>query len=152
MRYAGLLLAAALSTTAYAHDEGHGPHLTDQPPQGGVLTAVVEAKDAKLGPKAALVYKAELVRSEDGTVRVTLYDRDLKALDVSKFDGKGEATLIVEKKNKTTTKKFPLRFEDGSFVGRSPKPSSKPFNIDVTLTEGAGKDKRRLLAAFDNLD
>ncbi|MBI4346246.1 MAG: hypothetical protein HY553_05285, partial [Elusimicrobia bacterium] len=74
MRTMGLLLAAALASAAYAHDEGHGPKLTDQPPQGGVLTAVVEAKDAKLGPAAALVYKAELVRSDDGTVRVTLYD------------------------------------------------------------------------------
>lgn len=148
MKYAGLLLAAALSTAGYAHDEGHGPKLTDQPPQGGVLTAVVEAKDAKLGAKAPLVYKAELVRSEDGTVRVTLYDQELKALDVSMFDKKGEATLIVEKKKKTTIKKFPLTLEEGTFIGKAPKPAGKPFNIDVTVTEG----KRRLLAAFDNLD
>lgn len=148
MRYAGLLLAAALSTAAYAHDEGHGPKLTDQPPQGGVLTAVVEAKDAKLGPKAPLVYKAEIVRSEDGTVRVTLYDQELKPLDVKKFDKKADAVLIVEKKKKVATKKFPLALDEGSFVGKMPKPSGKPYNIDVTVTEG----KRKLLAAFDNLD
>lgn len=148
MKYAGLLLAAALSTAAHAHDEGHGPKIVDAAPQGGVLTAVVEAKDAKLGPKAALVYKAEIVRSEDGTVRVTFYDRDLKAMDASKFDKKGDAVLIVEKKKKVTTKKFPLAFEDGSFIGKMPKPAGKPYNIDVTVTEG----KRKLLAAFDNLD
>ena len=148
MRYARLLLAAALSTAAYAHDEGHGPKLTDQPPQGGVLTAVVEAKDAKLGPAAPLVYKAEMVRSEDGTVRVTFYDKDLKPLDVQKFDKKAGATLIVEKKKKVTLKKFPLALEEGSFTGKMPKPAGKPYNIDVTVTEGA----RKLLAAFDNLD
>lgn len=148
MKYASLLLTAVLSTAAFAHDEGHGPKLTDAAPQGGVVTAVVEAKDAKLGPKAPLVYKAELVRSEDGTVRVTLYDKDLKPLDASKFDKSGSAMLIVEKKKKTLTKKFPLALEEGSFVGKMPKPAGKPFNIDVTVMEG----KRKLLAAFDNLD
>lgn len=152
MKYAGLLLAAALSTVAYAHDEGHGPKLTDQPPQGGVLTAVVEAKNAKLGPEAPLIYKAEMVRSEDGTVRVTFYDEKLEALDVGKFDNKAVAVLIVEKKKKVTTKKFSLALEDGAFVGKMPKPAGKPYNIDVTVEEGKGKDKRKLLAAFDNLD
>jgi hypothetical protein len=148
MRYAGLLLAAALSTAAYAHDEGHGPKLTDVAPQGGVITAVVEAKDAKLGPKAPLVYKAELVRSEDGTVRVTFYDKDLKPLDAAKFDKAGSAAMEVVKKKKMTIKKFALALEGGSFIGKMPKPASKPFNIDVTVMEG----KRKLLAAFDNLD
>lgn len=148
MKYLGLLLAAALSTAAYAHDEGHGPKIVDAAPQGGVLAAVVEAKDAKLGPKAALVYKAEIVRSEDGTVSVTFYDKDLKPLDGAAFDKKGEATLIVEKKKKTTIKKFPLALKDGAFVGKMPKPAGKPYNIDVAVTEG----KRKLLAAFDNLD
>lgn len=148
MRTMGLLLAAALASAAYAHDEGHGPKLTDQPPQGGVLTAVVEAKDAKLGPAAALVYKAELVRSDDGTVRVTLYDKKLKPLEATRFDAKAGGLLIVERKRRVTTKKFELKLEDGSFVGKLPKPAGKPYNIDVTLTEG----KRKLLAAFDNLD
>ena len=83
---------------------------------------------------------------------MTFYDKDLKSLDASKFDKKGGATLIVEKKKRVTTKKFPLALEEGSFVGRMPKPAGKPYNIDITVEEGKGKDKRKLLAAFDNLD
>ena len=148
MRYAGLLLAAALSTAAHAHDEGHGPKLSDQPPQGGVITAVVEAKDAKLGAKAPLVYKAEMVRSEDGIVRVTLYDKELKPLDAAKLAKGADAVLIIIKKKKVIEKPFKLTLDAGTFVGKMPKPASKPYNIDVTVMEG----KRKLLAAFDNLD
>lgn len=148
MTYLGILLAAALATAGHAHDEGHGPKLTDVPPQGGVVTAVVELKDAKLGPKAALVYKAELVRSEDGTVRVTLYDKDLKAVDVSRFDKAARGSVETVRRKKVTIKKFPLTLEGANWVGKMPKPGSKPFNLDFVVAEG----KRKLLAAFENLD
>lgn len=148
MRYLGVLLAAALSTTAMAHDEGHGPKLTDAGKIGGVVSAVVDAKDAKLGLKAAMVYKAELVRSEDGTVRVYLYDKDMKLLDLAKFGKTAKAVLETVKKKKVTRKPFLLKIDGDAFMGKAPKAPSKPFNIDVTIKDG-DKD---LLAAFDNLD
>lgn len=148
MRYLGVLLAASLSLPAFAHDEGHGPKLTDAGKMGGVVTAVVLAKEAKRGPKAALRYKAELTRSEEGVVRVYLYDKSMKPLDPARFGKSARAVLESRKKRRATRIPFPLALEDGAFTGNAPKPSSKPFNIDVTLKEG----KQEFLAAFDNLD
>lgn len=140
-----LLIAATL---LLAHDEGHGPKVGDQPKQGGVLTAVVEAKDAALGAKAALVYKAELVRLDDGTARVHVYDADMRPLDLGAFDKTAKAVLLTEWRKKLTKAPFTLELADGAFTGALPKAPRKPYNIDVTFTEG----KRKLLAAFDNLD
>lgn len=148
MRYLGALLAASLSLPAFAHDEGHGPKLTDAGKMGGVVTAVVLVKEAKLGPKAALLYKAELTRSEDGVVRVYLYDKEMKPLDPARFGKSAKAVLESHRKKKTTRTPFVLALEEGAFTGKAPKPAGKPFNIDVTLQEG----QKELLAAFDNLD
>lgn len=148
MRCLGILLAASLSLPAFAHDEGHGPKLTDAGKMGGVVTAVVLAKEAKLGPKATLLYKAELTRSEEGVVRIYLYDKDMNPLDAARFGKSAKAVLESHKKKKTTRTPFTLTLEDGAFTGRAPKASSKPFNIDATFKES----KNDLLAAFDNLD
>lgn len=145
-----LLFAAALTLAApaAAHDEGHGPKLSDGGRMGGVVTAVVLAQDAKLGAKAPLHYKAELTRTEDGIVRIYLYDGEMKALDPARFDKTAKAVLSSQKKKKWTEAPFTLTLKDGAFTGQAPKAASKPFNIDVNLTEG----KTRLLAAFDGLD
>lgn len=148
MKYLGILLAASLSLPAFAHDEGHGPKLTDAGRMGGVTTAVVLAKDAKLGPKAPLVYKAELTRSEDGTVRVYLYDKDMKPLDASVLPKTADAVLQSRKGKKWTSVPFKLTRGADGYEGKAPKPAGKPFNIDVKIKEG----KRELLAAFDGLD
>jgi len=148
MIYLGMLLAASLSLPVFAHDEGHGPKIVDAGKMGGVLTAVVLAKDAKFGPKAALLYKAELTRSEEGVVRVYLYDKDMKPLNPARFAKTAKAVLESHKKKKTSRAPFTLTLEDGAFTGRAPKAASKPFNIDVTFKEG----DKELLAAFDNLD
>lgn len=148
MKYLGVLLAASLSAPAFAHDEGHGPRIVDAGRMGGVLTAVVLAKDAKLGTKAPLVYKAELTRADDGTVRVYFYDKDMKPLDLAAFPKTAKAALQAKKRRKWTSTPFILEKADDSYEGKAPKPTSKPFNIDVTIMEG----KRELLAAFDGLD
>jgi hypothetical protein len=141
-------LGLSLSAPSIAHDEGHGPMLTDQGKQGGVMASVIDVKDSKKGAKAAVVYKAELVRSEDGTVRVYLYDKAMTPLDLAKFDAAAKGIVETEKKKKFTRTPFSLKQEDGAFVGTAPKAPMKPFNIDVTLKEGT----RELLTAFDNLD
>jgi hypothetical protein len=141
------VIAFLAASAAFAHDEGHGPKLTDQGKQGGVVSPVIDAKDASKGSKATLIYKAELVRSDDGTVRVYLYDKDMNSLDLAKF---GTAKGVVEfKKNKKWSKEeFTLAPSEGALVGKAPKVNTKPFNIDMRVKEGS----KELLAAFDNLD
>ncbi len=134
-------------TLLLAHDEGHGPKLTDQPKQGGVISPVVAAKDAKLGPKATMLYKGELVRNEDGSVRVYLYDQQMNALKLETFDKAAKAVVETEGK-KAKKQPFDLKLVGDAFVGKAPKPAKKPFNIDVVLIEKGQK----LLVAFDNLD
>lgn len=141
-------LTLLLSVNVLAHDEGHGPKLTDAPKQGGVVSPVIQASEAKLGSKAQLVYKGELVRSEDGTVRLYLYNSKMEPLPLSTFDKSAKAIVEVEKKKQVLTTPFELKLEGNSFVGKAPLPAVKPFNIDVQLKEG----DRKLLVAFDNLD
>lgn len=148
MKYLGVLLAASLSLPAFAHDEGHGPRLTDGGKMGGVMTAVVLAKDARLGAMAPLVYKAELTRADDGTVRVYFYDKEMKPLDLSGLPKTAKASLEAKKRKKWTSTPFVLEKGVDGYEGKVPKPAGKPFNIDVTIKEG----KRELLAAFDGLD
>ena len=149
--FAGAVCCLSLGlgfTIAQAHDEGHGPKLTDVSKQGGVVSPVIDLKDVKKGAKAAVFYKAELVRDEDGMVNIYLYDKEMNALDISKFEKVAKGEVETEKKGKYTKVPFALKLVEGVFTGQPPKPSTKPFNIDVTLKEG-GKE---LLVAFDNLD
>ena len=142
------LFAMVLCTTTQAHDEGHGPMLSDTGKFGGLVSGVVLKSEAKLGAKAALVYKAELVRSSDGTVRLYLYGTTMSPLDLKSMDGKAVASLATKIKGKWKNTTFNLELKDGSFVGKIPKPEAKPYNIDVVLREG----EKELLTAFDNLD
>lgn len=137
------LLVLLLATGALAHDEGHGPKLLDAPPKGGVLAPVIDMKD-----RDKVLYKAELVRSEEGVVRVYIYDNDLKPLDAARFAKTAKGDVEIKRKGKFHKTPFTLTREDGVFVGKAPKPAKKPFNIDVHLKEG----KRSLFCAFDNLD
>ena len=143
-----LILMMCLSFTAFAHDEGHGPKLTDAPKQGGMVASVVLAKEANKGPKAELIYKAEITRSTDGTVKVYFYDKNMAPLKSGTLASKAKALLITEKKGKISTQPFELTFIDDHFQGKSPKPARRPYNIDIKVMDG----QRELLVAFDNLD
>lgn len=143
-----LAIALMVSGAAFAHDEGHGPKLSDTGKYGGLVSGVVLKSEAKKGASAALVYKSELVRSIDGTVRVYLYDDKMTALDMKAFNSKGSAILIAKVKGKFKETPFALELKENAFVGKMPKPESKPYNIDVTIKDAS----RELLTAFDNLD
>jgi hypothetical protein len=132
----------------YAHGEGHGPQLTDSGKYGGLVSPLVDTKDAKKGSKAALVYKAELVRSTDGTVRIYLYDTGMNPLDLSNIHKKAEGILSAKVKGKFKEIKFDLSLEGNAFVGKAPISPSKPFNLDFHFKE----KNRNLLTAFENLD
>ncbi|MCM2283104.1 MAG: hypothetical protein NDI61_14775 [Bdellovibrionaceae bacterium] len=137
-----------LSVSSFAHDEGHGPKLTDSGKYGGLVSGMVMKAEASKGAKATLVHKAELVRSSDGAVRIYVYDLSMKPLDTKRFASKGSAVLIAKVKGKSKESVFALEQKDGAFVGKMPKPEAKPFNIDVTLKDG----DKEVLSAFDNLD
>lgn len=140
----GILIAAGAS----AHDEGHGPKLSDTGKYGGLVSAVVAKADAGQGAKANLVYKSELVRTADGEARVYIYDTDMKPIDLKTLEAKASASLASKVKGKWKNTEFPLVLKDGAFVGKMSKVASKPYNIDVTFKDN-GKE---LLSAFDNLD
>ncbi len=147
MKYlAGILIL--FSMTARAHDEGHGPELSDAGKYGGLVSAMVLKSDAGKGASAPLVYKAELVRAADGTTRVYLYDQTMKPLDLKQLEAKATATIGTRVKGKWTNTDFPLEQNRNSFVGKMPKPAAKPYDLDVTVKRG----KDELLSAFDNLD
>lgn len=143
--FAILIMASAL---ALAHDEGHGPKLSDSGKYGGLVASVILKADAKKGDKAAIVHKAELARSADGTVRVYLYDTKMNPLDLKAFATKGSASLSAKVKGEYKVSSFVLELKKNAFTGKMPKPKGKPYNIDVTVKEG----KRELMTAFDNLD
>lgn len=142
------VILLALSLNTFAHDEGHGPKLTDAPKQGGLVSSVVLAKDAGLGAKAPMKHKAEIVRSLEGMVRVYFYDQEMNPLKLGLLNSKATGNLISGKKGKITEQKFDLVWKNDHYEGKSPKPTRKPYNIDVKVLEGTTE----LLVAFDNLD
>ncbi len=148
MKKSILILAMSLASVVYAHDEGHGPKLADTGKYGGLVSAVVLKADAKKGSSAALVHKAELVRTADGSTRVYLYDAKMAPLDLKGFDVKASASLASKVKGKWKNTAFELELKENSFVGKMPKVASKPYDIDVTIKQ----DGKELLTAFDNLD
>lgn len=141
-------LALCFTNATQAHEEGHGPILEDTGRYGGLVSSVVLKSDAKKGASAALVHKAELVRSADGTTRVYLYDREMKPLEIKGFDSKGSASLGAKVNGKWKNTEFRLEKMDRAFVGKMPTIKAKPYYIDITLKQ----DGKELLAAFDNLD
>lgn len=150
-----ILLSALilLTGTIFAHDEGHGPKLTDTPKQGGKLAPVIAASDSSKGPKASLIYKAELVRGDDDTVRVFLYDKEMNSLAapaLAKFAAAAAASVEHVKKGKIVKmSRFNLELKEGIFVGKlTERPQTQTFNVDVKMKEG----DKELLAAFDGLE
>ncbi len=143
-----IMVMSLIGSYVSAHDEGHGPKLSDTGKYGGLVSSVVLKSEAAKGAGATLVYKAELVRSSDGLARIYFYDSTMKPLDLKGFDVKAVASLGAKVKGKWKDVAFNLELKDGKFTGKIPTPEAKPFDIDVTLK----KDGKELLSAFDNLD
>lgn len=144
-----LMLPLLLSPVfVFAHEGGHEPRFEEMTRESGPMAPVILASEASLGPKAALVYKAELVRSEDGGVTIILYDSELKPLKLADLASKAKGNVQTVKKGKTTKAPFELALRsESSYVGLAPKAARKPYTIEVTFSEG----KRKLLSVFENL-
>lgn len=139
-------LTLLFSTLALAH-EGHGEMPTELSKFGGIMGNVVsEAKmEAKVKNNPPIM-KAEIVRSEDGTVRVYLYDLKMNQLKLEGLSKEAQGT--VENRRAKTKEKFTLMGHGDHFMGKIPKQKKKPFDIYVTFKKGTEK----LFVGFDNLD
>lgn len=71
-------LVFAVVAVAFAHDSGHGPKIEGKGPNGGALAAVVLAKDAELGEKAAVHAVAEYKRVSADEIEVHFFSKDHK--------------------------------------------------------------------------
>src|SRR5688572_28141500 len=111
------LIIFGMNQYSLAHDEGHGPKLSDSGKYGGLVSGVVDLKDAKKGAQADLLYKAELVRSPEGKVRVYLYDKEMKPLDLAQVEKVAKGIFGAKVKGKYKTEKFDLKLEGNSFIG-----------------------------------
>lgn len=137
-----LLLSSVL---AFAHEGGHEPRFEERTRESRVVAPVILASEAALGPKAAELYRAELVRAGDGGVKVLLYAADLGGLS-----DKAKGVVLSVNKGKTTKASFELTLDRGlsAYAGKAPKAARNPYTIEVTFSEG----KRKLLSAFIDLD
>jgi hypothetical protein len=144
------LLAMTLLLTnlnVFSHDEGHGPAITDESVYGGKVTAIIHEGDVNKGRKADMVYKAELVyESRKPAVKLYLFDKNMKALDLTNF-AKTVNAVVIEHHNE---QKFSLALDKtGKFyTGSRPLNKRVPFNIDVKLKKG----NEKFFGAFDGLD
>ena len=148
MKYILATILMTLNSLAFAHDEGHGPKLTQGGKFGGVVASVIDEKDKSKGASAVRVYKAELVRSEENEISLYIYDEKMNLLPMSKFAKAGKGFVEIEKDKKHIVTAFSFTVVKNHFEGKAPKPEKRPFNIDMQFTEGT----RSLFVAFDNLD
>ena len=127
----------------HAHDGGHGPAITDEGKQGGVVAPVIDLKDVKK-VRTRCFTQIRLVRSEDGTVRVYLYDKDMKPLD-RRSSIKQQKQSLNSEEQKWVKNPFTLTQTDGAFMGKAPKTTAKPFNIDVVLKKAVANFSLHLI-------
>lgn len=146
MKVLSLFFVLIMSLPLFAH-EGHGEMPTEPAKYGGTLANVVsEAKMLKKEKNNPALMKAELVRSEDGTVRLYLYDLKLNDLKLTGFSSTAQAE--VENKKTKSEDKFSLKAQGDHYIGKMPKQKKRPYNIYITFT----KDKEDYFVGFDNLD
>lgn len=136
------------SLLSYAHEGGHG-ELAEGGKFGGVTSPIVDDSQAGTGNKAKVLYKAELVRAENGKLSMYIFDDKMNLVDLKIFGAEIDAKLEVKKKGKFTYfGTFKLSKHGNHFMGQLPKVEYKPFNIDFFLN----KDKQKLFVGFSNLD
>src|SRR5690606_30877336 len=118
-----------LNTSSFAH-EGHGEMPTEAAKYGGVLGNVIdEAKMEKKGKSNSPLMKAEILLSEDGTVRLYLYDLKMNQIKAGGFST--EAKGIVDNSKAKTKKPFMLQLHNDHYIGKILKQKKRPFDIYI---------------------
>jgi hypothetical protein len=144
--------AMVLSLNTQAHVGGHGD-VKEGGKFGGVTAPVIDQKEEEQAGKATVLYIAELVRAENGSLSFYLFDTKMNLLDLSQFGDKIQAKLEFKKKGKFEHfGEFTLSKEGKRFTGALPKVELKPFNIDFYLEGGKGAKAQKLFVGFANLD
>ncbi|MAZ46932.1 MAG: hypothetical protein CME65_00120 [Halobacteriovoraceae bacterium] len=138
-----LLLTLTLNT--FAHDEGHGPAITDESMQGGKVTAIIDYKQVNDGRKAKMLYKGELV-IEDLDVKLYIFDKKMNEVSLKEFDKTVNAIQL--EKGKSSKFKLTLDKSKKFYKGTREKNKRVPYNIDVNIE----KNGTKLFGAFDGLD
>ena len=144
---ATILLLASLSIPAMAHDGDHGHKIIRSGKYGGVLTQVSSGSSQSEAEKSKAMYTAELVKDDEGTISIYLYDQNMKPIELNRFSSKASGTLESGKRKRAKTLFF-LSKRGLSFSGKLPKKKRHPYNITIELTEGS----KTLSMAFNNLD
>ena len=146
MKILTLVLTLFMSLSAIAH-EGHGEMPVEPAKYGGVLGNVVSEKKMKEKVKHnPALMKAEIVRSEDGMVRVYLYDLNMNAFKTESFSSEAKGT--VENNRAKTNQNFTLKAHGDHYMGKMPKQKKKPYNVYLTFKKGS----ESYFVGFDNLD
>lgn len=146
MKFSAVLFTLFMSMNLLAH-EGHGEAPKDPSRFGGQLSNVVDAtKVSKKEKNNPPIFKSELIRSEDGTLRLYIFDLKMKDTDLSSFSSKIEAN-VENTKNKINLN-FELEKHGNHFMGKMPKVNKRPFNLYFKI-----KNKNQdLFVGYDNLD
>ena len=143
-----LLLSLLLSFSLFAHEGGHG-QIEEGGKFGGVMSPILSKVQERMGDKATVLYKAELVRSESGKLSFYIFDNSMNLVDLKEFSPEISAKLEVKKKGKFKyVGDFKLKKNGNHYTGQLPKIDYKPFNIDFYFSIG----KQELFAGFSNLD
>ena len=146
MKLFTVMIVILFSFSLFAH-EGHGEMPTESSKYGGVMGNVVsESKMMKKEKNNPPLMKAEIVRSDDGMVRLYLYDLKMNLLTDKDFlkDAQG----ILENNKAKTKDQFSLTLHGNHYMGKIPKQKRRPFNIYISFSKGPEK----LFVGFDNLD
>jgi hypothetical protein len=136
------LFVICCSMNVLAHEEG-GPKISDGGKYGGVLAAVIEEGKAK-----TIILKSELIKNEDNTIKIYLFDTNSKLLAMDTLPAKINAFLEYKVNGKFIKEAFDLLKEGAYFTGKIPKVKRKPFNIDIEFNLNG----KKLWAGFENLD
>ncbi|MAX66518.1 MAG: hypothetical protein CME66_06250 [Halobacteriovoraceae bacterium] len=139
------VLTLVLSFNLFAHDEGHGPAVTDESMQGGKVTAIIDYKQVNDGRKAEMLYKGELV-IEGLDVKLFIFDKKMKEVPLDQFSK--IVTAVQLERGKQSKFKLTLDESKKFYSGKREKNKRVPYNIDVKVKKG----DRTLFGAFDGLD
>ena len=146
----GFIVSASLCLIPplVAHDEGHGPKLTDPAQYGGKVAPVIFKSDVSKGRKATMHFKAEVTKNASGKMRVYLYDTKMVLLD--KIAIKQPNGIIYYKDKKTGKgKKVTLKVsqQKSEIYTQLPKEIRGKFDFDFTFET----DKGAYFVAFDGM-
>ena len=143
------VLLFVISISAFAHDEGHGPKVKDAGLYGGILASVLPEAELKKNHHAKAVFKAELIRAQDGKLSLYFHTPDMKPATLSEFADEVLVKMEVKKAGKYQyVGEFRLKKNINHFTGLLPTVRTRPFNLDVFPVV----NKQKLFVGFSNLD